>query len=203
MEASKTKQLGQTLVLGFAMAEPDAHRKRTAAAIRARQIDHTLDAGEDIEEDMEIPRDSGSAKLALEKRGQQQGEHAIRGVDPDLLVGPVQQGPPTDEVGVLHLFKGVLNLGLAAAGGHDLFIGPVELIREGHGLAEVPVDHGLQGLAGKVYQALGIRRGLMAEKRPRLPATQEPGDCTANTCWGWLATTGRRGMFPPPRLGLQ
>ena len=41
---------------------------------------------------------------------------------------PVEQRAPVDEVSVLHLLEGVLDLGLAAVGRDNLLIGPFQVV---------------------------------------------------------------------------
>jgi hypothetical protein len=57
--------------------------------------------------------------------GKGEGEHAAKGVDPELLVGPVVGGLLGEKVGVLHALEGLLDAGEITVGGHHLAFGPV------------------------------------------------------------------------------
>src|ERR1039457_2221665 len=66
-----------------------------------------------------------------------QSQHAVEGMHLDFRVGPVKHRAPSEEVGVLHLFEGILNVVLRAIGQYNLFIGPVGVVGKQNGFAEL------------------------------------------------------------------
>ena len=111
----------------------------TSAGSTRRRIDigDLLDSGEGLQEAGQAQRETVLRRLAVEQAAEDQGEDAIEGMDADLGIGPVEHGLPTEEVGIFHFGKGLLHLGLAAIGEHDLLIGPALLVGEQDALSEL------------------------------------------------------------------
>ena len=64
----------------------------------------------------------------------------------NFRVGPVEHRAPSQEVRVLHLFEGVLNVVLGAVGRYNLFVGPAVVVGEQNGFAELEAAEQVQGL---------------------------------------------------------
>ena len=107
MVSLKAKQAEEALLLGVAPGAASADRDRPLPVAVAGAIDDTLDLAEGLHEGVEGRRlvRGGVADLAVEPRAEQQGKDAVRSVDGDLLVGPVQWGAPTDELRVFICVK--------------------------------------------------------------------------------------------------
>jgi len=68
--------------------------------------------------------------FALQQPGQSQGDHAVAGMDADLLIGPVIHGLPAHEVRILHGAEGGLHLILTAISQNNLLGGPLVVVSE-------------------------------------------------------------------------
>ena len=112
-----------------------------------------LDVAEALEKGVEAQREAILGCPALEEAAQDQGQHAVEGVDADLGVSPVKHGFPTEEAGVFHGGKGILDPGLAAVSEHNLLVAPSVLVREEDALAELSLpDAGISGSVGAVEE---------------------------------------------------
>ncbi len=62
----------------------------------------------------------------------------------DFRIGPVMHRAPSQKVRVLHLLEGVFDVVLAAVGQDDLFVGPIAVVGEQNGLAELQLAELIQ-----------------------------------------------------------
>jgi hypothetical protein len=76
------------------------------------------------------------SSLSLKKRTQNQGQNTIKCMNPEFLISPVKSWRETDPVRIFHLFEGVFNMGLSAAGENNLLRAPVVIIGTQDALAE-------------------------------------------------------------------
>ena len=74
--------------------------------------------------------------VAAHEVGDLEGEHAVEGVDFDLVVGPVKHRRERDDVGVFELAEGGFDVGLGPVGGDDVGGCPVVTVGEQDALAE-------------------------------------------------------------------
>jgi hypothetical protein len=77
-------------------------------------------------------------QVPLHQAAQAKSQHAVEGVDPDLLVSPVVDGAKPQELGIFHLFEAVFNMVLRSVCRHDPFICPVVVVRKKNRLAQAP-----------------------------------------------------------------
>jgi hypothetical protein len=68
---------------------------------------------------------------------EQQGQHAVEGMHLDFRVGPVKHRAPSQEVRVLHLFEGILDMVLRAVSQHDLLLRPIGVVGKQNGFAKL------------------------------------------------------------------
>ena len=119
MEALEAKELEEPLLVRFAAGDADTDRHGPLAVAVPGEIDAASDLRQGLHQSVErrsVVR-IGAPDLAVQQRAQQEGEDAVRRVHRDLLVGPLQQRAPTDELRILHLLEGVLDRCLAAISG--------------------------------------------------------------------------------------
>jgi hypothetical protein len=105
--------------------------------------------------------DASVGSLALKQGAQGEGEDAIEGVNPQLLVRPVKGGREADPVGIFHLLERIFDVGLGSTAQDDLFRGPLMVVcAEGAftKASALKLSKGLQiGPELEVETALGLR----------------------------------------------
>ena len=105
MDALQVEQGEQSLLLGVTAGETDAggNGARPLPRLGLGEIGDRLDPGQGLDDRGE-PRGAcrvGASDLAVKKRAQEEGEDAVSRVDPDLLIGPVEQRTPTAKMRAL------------------------------------------------------------------------------------------------------
>src|SRR5665647_3380450 len=78
----------------------------------------------------------GPISLSCHEAGGHQCEHAVKGVDADLLVRPVEHRVEGDNLAVLHLAEVGFDFGLGAVAGHHLGDAPLVAVGEDDPFAE-------------------------------------------------------------------
>ena len=106
------------------------------------------DAGEFLQESVKGQIDSGLVGDLSGQSSQEQCQNTIESVDSQFLIGPVVGGLPVEEVEVLHVFEGFLDIGETAVGFDDLLGFPVEMVGDEEGAS--------QALIGEFFQCLVI-----------------------------------------------
>ena len=97
---------------------------------------HLFDLREIVEHLMGAYLEPASEELSPEECDEREREDAVEGVDPDLLVGPVELWTEMQKVELVHIPESVLDMVLAAVGTDDLFRAPIVVV--GH--EEVPPE---------------------------------------------------------------
>ncbi len=77
------------------------------------------DRGQFPAEGLQTELQTGPAGFAVQQPGQGQGHHAVQSMNADLLISPVIQGLPADEVGILHGAEGGLHMMLTVVSQND------------------------------------------------------------------------------------
>jgi hypothetical protein len=114
---------------------------------------------------------AGLGRLSTHEPGQRQGEYAVKDVDADLVVGPVEHGVERDDSAILHLAKVRLDVVLGSIRTNDVGHFPVVVVGEEDPLAEElfferPPGHGV------LAEAQAERgRPITAQRR-----ADDPGD---------------------------
>ena len=104
-----------------------------------------LDAAQQFECSVHAQIQALLVEGTLEQGGERQGQHAIEGMDPDFTIGPVKHRRPTQEVGVLHVPEGALDLVLRAVAGDHLLVGPGVVVGKENGFAQVGAHEAGEG----------------------------------------------------------
>ena len=94
------------------------------------EIDDFADRGQFSIEGLQTELQTGPAGFAVQQPGQGRRHHAVESMNADLLIGPVIQGLPADEVVILHGAEGGLHMTLTAVSQNDLLRGPLVVIGE-------------------------------------------------------------------------
>ena len=98
--------------------------------------DDFADIGEAFHHSGDTQMDSRFLKLTAQQAQDHQSQDAIEGMNSELLVGPVVSGPEGEDMRVLHASEGCFDMGLAAIGADNLFVGPVVTVCEEKGFPE-------------------------------------------------------------------
>src|SRR5207244_8173122 len=85
----------------------------------------------------------GGFGLAMHILQHRDAQHAVKGVDADLAVGPVMHRSPTEPLSVFQAAEDALHLLLAGITGHHLFRGPVQAVGEQHRAAYTTTEQAL------------------------------------------------------------
>jgi hypothetical protein len=75
---------------------------------RCGEVHHQFEVGQRLHERIQAAGESGRARFPVQQRRQEDRQHAIGRVDPDLLVCPMKHRRKGDKVRVLHLPEAVL-----------------------------------------------------------------------------------------------
>ena len=100
------------------------------------ECDDFADIGEALDHLSDAEVNARLVQLAAQQTQDHQSQHAIEGMDSELLVRPVMGGTKGEDMGVLHPPEGSLDMELAAIGAHNLFVTPVVTVREEKGFPE-------------------------------------------------------------------
>lgn len=99
----------------------------------------------------------------------------------DLGVGPVIRWTPPQEMGILHLPEGILNVVLGAIGADTVFIGPAGVVGEQNRFAELnpaeAAERCLVGVIGEI-QTLANGAGSTGSRRVRIVPRYQSARCT-------------------------
>jgi len=105
------ESLQETLLLGrdFIQVNHGPYPAACAAVIKG-DFFNLRERGEDLD-DAQV--DAFSGEGAAQKRAEKQGQDAVKGVDANLLVRPMMERPPTDEMRILHPLERFFDVMLA------------------------------------------------------------------------------------------
>jgi len=105
------ENLQEALLLGRDVIQINDRRRPAACpAVKKRDFLDLRKCGQDFD-DAEI--DPFPDKPAAQERAEQQRQDAVEGVNPDLLVRPMMERPPTDEMRILHPLERFFDVMLA------------------------------------------------------------------------------------------
>jgi hypothetical protein len=134
---------------------------------RRVQRDDLRDVGELIEERVDTHVQSSLGRFSLQQVTQRQRQHAVEGMDAQLLIGPMKGGREADPVGVFHLPERIFDVKLRSATEDNFLRGPIGVVRTEDALAQSSVFQCLEGgwvrpkAEGQV--AVGIREEFRFE----------------------------------------
>jgi len=100
------------------------------------ECDNFADIGEALDHLSDAEVDTRLVQLAAQQTQDHQSQHAIEGMDSELLVRPVVGGAEGEDMGVFHASESSFNMGLTAIGAHNFFVTPVVTVREEKGFPE-------------------------------------------------------------------
>ncbi len=100
------------------------------------ECDDFADIGEALDDLSDAEVDTRLVQLTAQQTQDHQSQHAIEGMDSELLVRPVVGGAEGEDMGVFHASEGRFNMGLAAVGAHNFFVTPVVTVCEEKGFTE-------------------------------------------------------------------
>jgi len=144
------ENLQEALLLGRDVIQINDRRRPAArAAIKKGDFLDLRERGQDFD-DAQI--DPFVDQPAAQERTEQQRQDAVECVNPDLLVRPVMERPPADEMRILHPLERFLDVMLTAIGPDDLLIAPGDLIGKKNVL---PEEGALETRPGGLIQAVG------------------------------------------------
>ena len=98
--------------------------------------DDLADIGEAFDHSGDAQMEPRFLKVTAQQAQDHQSQDAIEGMNSELLVGPVVSGPEGEDMRVLHASEGCFDMGLAAIGADNLFVGPVVTVCEEKGFPE-------------------------------------------------------------------
>ena len=128
------ENLEEALLLGRDFIQINDRRRPAArAAIKKRDFLDLRERGQDFD-DAQI--DPFPDKPAAQERTEQQRQDAGEGVNPDLLVRPMMERPPADEMRILHPLERFFDVMLVPVGPNDILIAPEGLVGKKNVLAE-------------------------------------------------------------------
>ena len=115
--------------------QPSVRDVRLASPARVDKS-HLLDLGERLQDVRDAEGDLLLRQGAAQQRGQEERQDAVERVHADLLVRPMPQGAPADELGVFHPFERVFDVILTPIRPDNLLIRPAVLVGEEDVLTE-------------------------------------------------------------------
>ena len=122
------EERAQLLLPGAARGQHILHPWTTlgwCVAVGSRvEVDDFFHIAQLLENRCDREFDAGVGGLALKQRAQCEGENAVEGVHPKLLISPVERGREANPVGIFHLLERSFDVGLGSAAKDDLFCGP-------------------------------------------------------------------------------
>jgi len=128
-------------------------------SLRGIQVDHFSDVGQVLKESIDREVNSRLGGFPSKQCAQGQRQNAVKSVDAEFLIGPMEVGREANPVGVFHLFECILGMTLSPTAQNDFFATPGVIVGAQDTLPEASLLELIVGFEirfkGEIETALG------------------------------------------------